>query len=251
MLDFSQYVMLADLEGFFGIVFFLIAFVGWVINLVNQNQEQNKPPRRRPPNQPGQRPNQPGHRRKKDVQSEIDQFLGQSRRNSGKQSAIDTDDVEVIAPPPGRRPAPRRRRTREEVWEEQAGVTPPQKPKPARPKPATAKSKGRGLAARHLESQERRTSEPAKKPKRSQTGSRLTQQVERDLPHAVDASVAAHLKPFTADSPTSTGQIGITATTSNRKSKGSILGNLLQYKAGIRNAIILNEILSPPKSMRK
>lgn len=241
MLNFSQYLILADIEGFFGIVFFLIAFVGWVINLVNQNQEQKKPPRRRPPNQAGQR-------RKKAVQNEIDQFLGQARRNSGQRPATDVDDVEVIAPPSERRAPPRRRRTREEVWEKQTGAAPSKKPKPASP---SQKPKGRGLASRHLETRESQAKKSAEKPRTPKPISSIAKNVENDLPHAVDASVAAHLSKFTAESPTSAGQIGIARTTTNRRTKGSVLGKLLQSKESVRNAVILNEVLSPPKSMRK
>lgn len=237
MTDFTQHLMLADIEGFFGIVFFLIAFVGWVINLVNQNQEQNKKQRKRPGNQAG-------NRRKQNVQNEIDQFLGQSRRKPGAGRSPATDDVEVIAPPAGRRPPPRRRKTREEVWEEQTGASP--SPSPKR-KPVPAKKEGRGLASRHLETKKKSKKEPLKpKPISS-----ISKQVEQDLPHAVDASVESHLHTFTAERPNATGQLGMASTTTNQKTKGSALGKMLRSKSGVRNAIILNEILSPPKSLRK
>ncbi|MBT5020461.1 hypothetical protein N8590_01815 [bacterium] len=235
MTHFTQHLLLADIEGFFGIVFFLIAFVGWVINLVSQNQGQNKQQRKRPANQAG-------NRRKQNVQNEIDQFLGQSRRNSGADRPQATDDVEVIAPPAGRRPPPRRRKTREEVWEEQTGAPPSPKPKPVPPK-----TKGRGLATRHLETKKK----PKKELRKPKSISNLSEQVEKDLPHAVDASVTSHLHSFTAENPSATGQLGMASTTSNRKTKGSSLGKLLRSKSGVRNAIIMNEILSPPKSLRK
>lgn len=242
--DLSSFCLIADIEGFFGIVFFLIAFVGWVINIVNQNQQQNKPGQRRRP------PNQAAQRRKQEVQHEIDKFLNRSRDDRRREEPVDLDEVEVIAPPPTRRAPPRKRRTREEVWAEQTGNRPQSEtPSPTQQKSRQSKRSGpkprKGLASRHL-----KTSEPEKPKKFQKKRPSLAEQVEKDLPHAVDASVSSHMSTFTADQPQAVGQQGISRTTSDRKSEGNLIGQLLKSKQGIRNAIILNEILSPPKAMR-
>lgn len=217
--------LLADIEGFFGIVFMLIAIVGWVINLVNQNagQDAKNQQRRRPPRPQGQR--SPGK-----MQREIDQFLKQSGKAGG---AEQLDDVEIIAPPARRRP-PKRRRTREEILAEQRGETIPATPRPAGKQPARQPSR---------KSTARKTFQPPK-------ASSIAEQVEKDLPHAIDQSVAEHLHQFTADSPTATGQQGILSTTLNRPSKAPVLRRLLTSRDSVRDAIILNEILSRPKSLR-
>jgi len=229
--------ILADFESFVGIVFFLIAFVGWVINLVNQNQDptkQNKGPRR---NQP-----QAGNR-KQDVQGEIDQFLNQSRRRKGEPNRPGNDDIEVVSAPGQQRRPPRRRRTRQEVWEQQTG----QQPQPLSQEttaPAVQPRPGEALASRHLAS----TSKKRKKSRKQL--SQLNEKIQQDLPHSIDASVSTHLHTFSANSKQATGQIALSSTTRNYKTKGNIVGGLLRSKKNIRDAIILNEILSPPKSRR-
>lgn len=238
----NLFPVIADIEGFFGIVFFLIAFVGWVINLVNQNQDPKKQGRTRP---------SPKARSQQSVQQEIDEFLAQSRRGPGQQHARQpqrqdqTDDVELIAPPQARRPAPRRRKSREEVWSEQTGQ--PSKARQNAPK-QTKPKRSQGLAEKYLQKSSQ-TSQPAEN--RSRKRSTLADQIEADLPHAVDAGVAEHLKIFTAESPTSIGLQGISETTNNRRTKANILASMLRTPKGIRQAILMNEILSPPKSLRK
>lgn len=227
-------VLLADIEGFFGIVFFLIAFVGWVINLVNQNQEAQK----RLPKGPGSP--QVRSQTKSETQREIEQFLKQSQRSPERMSEFEVDDVEVIAPPTRRAP-PRRRRTREEIIAEQSGTT------PALQKPQRSETRPQSVNERKSLSRKKKR---ANLPNKVQATSKFTAMIEADLPHAVEQSVSSHLQNFTAESPTSTGQLGISSTTRNRKSKGNLIGTLLRTKGGIRNAIILNEILSPPKSRR-
>ena len=227
-------VILADIEGFFGIVFFLIAFVGWVINLVNQNQEAQK----RAPKRPGGP--QVRSQTKSETQREIEQFLQQSQRSSKRMSEFEVDDVEVIAPP-ARRAPPRRRRTREEIIAEQAGTP------PALQKPQRAETRTQLVHERKSQSSKKKR---ATLPNKVQATSKFTAMINADLPHAVDQSVSSHLQKFTADSPSSTGQLGMASTTLNRKSKGNLIGDLLRTKRGVQNAIILNEILSPPKSRR-
>lgn len=232
----TSVLLLADMDGFFGVVFFLIAFVGWVINLVSQSQEKGKGGRKPPPSQ-----RRPGSQR--NVRSEIDQFLNQSKRSSNRSDHDDLDVIEVIAPPSQRRP-PRRRRSRAEVLADQAGRRPP-KIDEKLPRAESSSRPGQELSEHHLETAS------ATRKKRTPPRSQVAQQVEINLPHSVNQHVASHLESFAASSPLSSGRQGMVATTTDRKSKATVIGSLLQSKSGIRNAIILNEILSPPKSLRK
>ncbi len=241
----TPYLLLADLESFFGIVVFLIALMGWIVNLVSQNQDpKNKRAlqQRRPGEQrPTPRPRPSG------VQNEIDQFLKQSRRDGGRVSRpTGTEEVEVISPPPSRRPPPpRRRRTRDEVLAEQAGLQkPPQsKPLPAKPTPTRKRS----------DLSQRSSTEPAKtRSKKSQQAA--TAQTQQKVSQTIDEHVKTHvphLPHVTAtSSPTVLGQIGGATKIRKRKSNKNSFAALLNSKAGVRNAVVLNEILSPPKALR-
>lgn len=227
-------LLLADIEGFFGIVFFLIAFVGWVINLVSQNQEKSKN-ERKPPVRQGRSGSQRNPRK------EIDQFLSQSKRSSNRSRQNDLDEVEVIAPPAQRRP-PRRRRSRQEILADQAQSRTPQLEKK---QPKHSPRPGEDVSSRHL------ATLATQREERPPLVSHVAEQVAEHLSHGVDKQVASHLDVFTAAGSVSSGRRGMASTTTARKSQGTLIGSLLRSKSGVRNAIILNEILSPPKSLRK
>ncbi|QDT32282.1 hypothetical protein [Thalassoglobus polymorphus] len=238
----TPYLLLADLESFFGIVVFLIALMGWIVNLVSQNQP---PKNQRGPQQRRPTPRQSG------VQNEIDQFLKQSRREGGRVSRPSrpsgTEEVEVISPPPSRRPPPpRRRRTRDEILAEQAGQQPPRSnPLPAKPKPTRKRP----------DSSQRSSIESSKsRSKQSQQASAAAAQAPQKVSQSIDEHVKSHvphLPHVTAtSSPTVIGQIGGVTKVSKRKSNKNSFAALLNSRAGIRNAVVLNEILSPPKALR-
>ncbi|TWT56912.1 hypothetical protein KOR42_02680 [Thalassoglobus neptunius] len=235
----ANIAILADIESFFGVVFFLIAFVGWVVNLINQSQGKGGA---NPPNRRGQRPKAQVKRK---TQNQIDQFLNQARNQRNDRKQGQTDDVEVVAEPgqTKRRP-PKRRRSRREIWEEQTkqqqqkATPPPTKPLAQQPQ------------SRQNTPSRRRTSQSDISERRAQSETKKPSRKQENLPHAVDQSVAEHLSVFSAGRSDSTGQIGLAATTRNARSQGNLIGNLLRSKDGIKNAILLNEILSPPAALR-
>ncbi|MEW4489489.1 hypothetical protein AB1L42_15510 [Thalassoglobus sp. JC818] len=238
MNDIANISLLADIESFFGVVFFLIAFVGWVVNLINQAQGKGGA---NPPNRRGQRPQA---QLKRKTQNQIDQFLNQARNQRNDRNQGGTDDVEVVAEPgQAKRRPPKRRRSRREIWEEQTRRE-QQKPAPQPSKPIAQQQRP------EQKPQRRRTSQSEAASRRTKNESKQAARPKENLPHAVDQSVAEHLSVFTAARSDSTGEMGIASTTRNARSQGNLIGNLLRNKDGIRNAILLNEILSPPAALR-
>ena len=218
---------LAAIDNFFSVIIFVIAFISWVVNLIRQNQESAA--KQRGPRRPA------GQGRNRDVQGEIDEFLTQSRRRQSE-TTLAEDEIEVVSSPKQRKRPPRRRKSRQEVWEEQTGKR--QQQPPPMPRPKQVDRPGEGIASRHLETP------------RQQQLSYINERVEADLPHNIDQSVATHLKTFSASSPTSSGERAILETIKRPTTRASIAGKLLRSKRSIQSAIILNEILSPPKSRR-
>lgn len=224
-------VTLAAIDNFFGVIIFVIAFISWVVNLIKQSQEAGG-------NQQGpRRPARPPQNRNRDVQGEIDEFLTQSRRRPSD-NVVSEEEIEVVSSPKQRRRPPRRRKSRQEVWEEQTAKKQQQPQRPQPPQPQQASRPGESLSQRHLDTQ------------RNQSAPPLQQTIAKELPHSIDESVAAHLKQFAAAAPTSSGERAMAMTTNRPTTKASIAGKLLKSQNSIRDAIILNEILSPPKARR-
>jgi hypothetical protein len=229
-------VTLAALEGFFAIAFFLIAFIGWIVSLANQHQN---PPKR---GQGGAGDRQ----RRREVQGEIDEFLTQSRRNRPRQQRreefVNEDEIEIIEPPkrrPARRPPPQgqqRSRTRREIWEEQT-----------QGEDETASSRSRPPIPEQKPNRSRRSQPPQRTP--SPSLGHLAQQVAQDVPHAVDQSVSSHMGLFGAAA--MTGTRDASETTSRRSSPAVTVLPLLRSKEGIRNAVLLTEILSKPRGLQR
>jgi hypothetical protein len=71
---------------------------------------------------------------------------------------------------------------------------------------------------------------------------RIDQQVDRNLPHSINASVQQHLGMFGA---------GLVESGAKRTEAAQAIVDMLRNRAGVRQAILLNEVLSPPKSLRR
>ena len=97
--------LLADFGGFFAVLFLLISFFGWIINMINA---QNPPPA------PNRGPQRRPRARDRKVQNEIEQFLQEAMGNKGaaRQDEVPDDQIEVVEATPPRRVAPPRRKPR-------------------------------------------------------------------------------------------------------------------------------------------
>lgn len=243
-------VTLGAIEGFFALAFFVIAFIGWILNLINQSQEANQ--RNRKPGQGA------GGKREK-VQQDIDDFLNQNRRqknqNAGGGELVAANEVEVVErrtrpTPQGRRPPANRQRSRKEVWDEQTGKAapkeqqPPKRTQTGRPKVQVKQApqpaaKGPGSIAAQLGQAIHDRPSPT------------SDAVGKSLAHQVDASVSAHLGAFRADDPKSLGRQGMDETTADRITPAARLLGMMRTKQGIKQAIVLGEVLSKPRVLRR
>jgi len=138
--------LLADMDGFGFLIFFVVAFFSWLMNTLSPKDPNKKNPRR---------PQNAGGDRGKKVQSEIDRFLQQARemvdstnQERGRQDApFRTESQTRSAPPPERR-----RRSPQE--NRQAATSGSQNPKKPKSQPALKQQKKNPspstLADRHL-----------------------------------------------------------------------------------------------------
>lgn len=231
-------VTLSALEGFFAIAFFLIAFVGWIVSLANQHQ----PPQKRGPG----RGNDPQRRR--EVQGEIDEFLTQSRRNRPRQNRRDEfvseEDVEIVEPPkrrPTRRPPPQgqqRSRTQREIREEQTR---------GRQRSAATRSQKSAAAQRSDRSRESSFDQSMSVPSPAQ----LAQQAAQDVAHPSEQPASNRQGQGLYGRAPLSGVRDALETTTRRPSPALKILPILQSQEGIRNAVLLTEILSKPRGLQR
>lgn len=224
-------LLAVDFGSLFAVAFLLISFIGWIMNLINA---QNPPPQ---PNRPQRKP-QPRDRK---VQSEIEDFLQQAMGRRGpQQKKSESDGIEILEPQESRRRSPPREaagspkaapvaRTRQES----------SKPSPharsgeeSQPFPNLGSTDFGSSLRTHLE---------------QHMGSRVAQRVEQDLPHLINQSIATHLGESRADDDDT--RRDVTPVVGSRDS-AALLAEL-RRPAGMRKAIVLQELLSKPLAMRK
>lgn len=227
--------LLADIGGVFAVIFLLISFIGWIINMINA---QNPPPA------PNRGPQRRPRARDRKVQNEIEQFLQEAM--GSKQAARDEvppDEIEVVevapqrrAPPPRRQPRPTPQlQTRQRPAAEQASTERIRPGSGVTKREFSPSTLGAGVAA-HVKDHMRE---------------RVGQQTTQHLPHAVDQTVTQHLGEFLASPRDTRGGVGpvIRAGTSVPDPTGLITE--LKQPGGMRKAIVLQEILARPRALRK
>lgn len=246
-------LLAAPFEGVMGIILFIIAVIGWIVQLANS---QNNPP----PPQRRRRPDRARGNRK--TGEEIERLMREARQGGRAQANAGNrprggggaDEIEILEPGrarrqapqrrPPQRPAPKRRRTREEIYREQVGLETPADAQVVEPAPAR-----RGRRSRDTQRREATSSEAAHREISSIADTHLAPSARQALPHAVDQSVSNHLGTFSGMS--AFGEQGLHETTANRAFVAKQLVANLLSKQGIRTAILANELLSPPMSRRK
>jgi hypothetical protein len=217
-------ILAADVGTFIAAAFIVISFIGWIINQINAHNHP-APPRR------GPRPARPRNER---VQEEIDQFIQEATGRKKQPQVLSADEIEIVEPPrsqrrpPARRPAPAPAKER--------------KP-PARPRP------GEDAAGRRLAGPEQLTT-GLREHVRTYMEDRVATQVQRDLTNEVAQGVTEHLGAFAAQAPGG----GIRAQSAPARTTAPIPAVPLpdlRDPAALRKAIVLNEVLLPPVSLRK
>jgi len=207
-----------DLGGVIFLLFAFISFISWLMNQVKGAKQV--PPPRRPQPQPGQRNPQ--------VQREIERFLreagGQQQRPGRPEVGV--EEIEIVEAPAGRRPPQKRKVEKPRPAQAQRPAT--QSPKPSADRP------GQRFADRHL----------AAAPKSTVSSAHLSQRTgSGNLTGDVSKSVSKHLGIFAA------AENEIT-----RREQPVISAAFLtelRSPRGIRNAIIMQEILQRPRALRR
>ncbi len=218
-------VFALGVEDILPVIFVLIGIVSWIINALKEKSQVNER---------AARPVRPPQRKRDDsLQSEIDIFIQEVTDQRGDQSqrkpqqARRTTSTQRPATPP-----PRERRPRQT---QPSPVAAPKPEKHVRPGEDISTRKGPGNRdlggnlTRHIEERMKSHS--------------VRDATEKRLGHDVDASVAAHLGvSSSAKSSDTVVPQGPTIITEVRR--------MLSSPESAAQAILLNEILSPPRSKR-
>jgi hypothetical protein len=225
--------LLADIGGIFAIVFLLISFIGWIINMINA---QNPPPA------PNRGPQRRPRARDRKVQNEIEQFLQEAMGNKdARRDEASDDEIEVVEVAPQKRPPPPRRPPRPVAQSSSRPLveqSPQDRPRPAggaTSRPFTPSTLGSSVAS-HVKDHMRE---------------RVTQETSQHLPHAVNQNVTQHLGEFLAGSRDNRqGVTPVFRSHANIPNPAGLIAEL-RTSGGMRKAIVLQEILARPRVLRK
>lgn len=221
-----------------GVVVFLITAVVWLINFLSNKIPQNPPaPRNRPQPVP---PNRGNDER---LQKEISIFLEDAapRRDEKRQENRREENRRRNAPSGG------------------GGQRPPQKPPANKPKPKNKplveqtdrRSPGSELAERKGPGH-RDLGSGVRTHVQEHMSQRIDREVAKDLPHDINAGVTQHLGQFSGARPsltTGTQEQAAARPVTTAEARGLI--ELLNSPGTVRNAILINEVLSKPKALRR
>ena len=227
--------ILAD-GGWVSVVFLVVMFLGWIMNLLSKQKKLPLPVR-------GRR-RQPLRRAGDDqLQSEIDNFL-QEVGGGRPRERVEEVAIEIVADEDR---SPRRKRRPQQRPQSLPSEQPPT---PMKSTPVESKS-GR-LSERHMKSSigsQRLGSGLREHVADHMADDHIDDLVEQDLDHSVGSDWATHGERLG----TGAGDVEFAQpageTTLAQVTSQEIV-NLLRNPATIRQAIIISEILSPPKSRR-
>jgi hypothetical protein len=217
-----------DIGQLITVAFVVISIIGGLVNAVKGPQAQQK----------GQPPRPP---RNKGLRDEIDTFLQEANRNKpqnrpAEERVLTVDEIELVDEP--KRPERKR---------------PPKKKQRPAPKPAAAPQPAATTTRTPLGSEPKQRSLGSDISHRPQPTSSIQPRASAaPLPSSaasVTQSVSSHLGKFNAGS-TLGQQLGA-QTTSRRETPADTLRKMLRDPQGARQALILTEILSKPKSLRR
>ncbi|MDF1742041.1 MAG: hypothetical protein P1V19_00010 [Gimesia sp.] len=225
----------ADIVGvIFGIIFVLISIGSAIMNAA---KEKNKP-------QPGKQ------KQKAALQQELEKFLQdainpqqEKKQKPANVEVFELDEQDFKAESPVQQ-APQRRRRRQQKSQ-------PSRPQQKRQSPKSVRSSTETQSAKqHLTLRER--SDIVAQERKEQTGGTLRDRIEEKHQSHISPSIHGHLtskvnKPLV-------GSFGAHDDEEKRASRSEgvkVIRGLIKNPQSLRQAIILNEILSPPKSLRR
>lgn len=213
--------LLADITDFLPLVIGAIAFIGWMANKLKEaaggNAAAAAPGAAAGGNEGGR------------VQVEIDRFLQEVRGTVGKPPAANVAEADDAFEAPAQ---PARQQPRQARSTPAAQPDPPEKPK--------------RLVDRHVIGQRHVDSHVDEQVAEYLPSQRMENLVEQDLGHGVEQSVASHLG-SSDGTQVETAEVwddGLSALSAE-----SLIG-LLTRPEGIRQAVLVHEILSRPKGRR-
>lgn len=224
--------ILADAGTYITLIFVILGFLGWIMNLTSN---KNAPPPAAParPRQP--MPARP-HNRDERIQSEIDIFLQEvgGRKPKARTEEPSTRGIEIEEPPP--RPA--RRPVERPVRRPAAEPVRPSAPSPAEAPPRPEHRVGssdlgstiREQVARHIDK------------------TRVDQTTKQHLSNVVERAVEHHLGTLGQQE---AAQLAAAVEVATKAPEGvhPVIG-LLRDPKGVRNAVLISEVLGPPRGRR-
>ena len=222
------------------VIFLIIAFIGWILNLVSGKNRPRRPAGAGRADDPPVRPLMPRDNR---LQNEIDVFLREAQskgRNPDDEpvEVVEIEEVEELGESPRRlTPRPQRQAELQRAEAQARAQSARGSHQPganiANRKDPGSDNLGSGIRQRVLQPMQE---------------GRVVSNAQHHIGHSVDQSVSEHLGQFSADQRIINGAA---------KSKGDLpavadsISNLFRDASGIRQAIILNEILTRPSSRRR
>lgn len=235
----SNALLAADFEGIGVVIFIIIGIISWIVKLVGQ-QNQVPPPAPRQPGVPP-RPANPN------LSREIDVFL---QEISGRKKPEEPVEIEVVpdselrrrparqpvrqTPQPPRRPLQRQQR--------QAAQQPArQKSQPPRVRP------GQEIAERHNIDPSKLGTTLQDHVSQYMGSDRIDQEVQQRLARDVERSVERHLGQFGASSTAA----DVEMPAINRNETANEIVKMLRNRVGVRQAVLINEVLGKPIGLRK
>ena len=224
-----------DIRALFAVALVVISIIGWLMNIINA---QNPPA---PPNRPARRPQ---HRDRK-IETEIEAFLQEAMgRRAPQRPKEEVDGIEIIEPQPARRSPPSRRPPLKSDVQTIAGA------EPKASQPLQQLRPGEGVASRQMTSSST-LGTGVRSHLQEHMQPRVGQQVEENLPHAVTESISEHLGQFSADDRDMRSGVAPIRRSRAAVDKPSALIGEIRKPSGMRRAVILHEILSRPRVLRK
>jgi hypothetical protein len=239
-------ILALELQGITFIIIIAIAIISWLTNLASQKNPPKPQPQARPPRKPA------GDK----LSQEIDVFL-QEVSGRRKQSNPEPIEIEVVPDDEIRRRRSGQRAARS-TQRPQRPVQ-PQRPKPLQQqtpptlRPTTATPLARTRPGQEMA--ERHSIDPSQLGSNLQShlatymgADRLEREVNQHLKHEVDQGVSQHLGQFRA---TTTADAPIAASSTPTPQKAADIVRLLRDPSGVRQAILINEVLGKPLAMRQ
>ena len=239
----SLSILAFDAEGLVPFAFFVISIIVAIINQVRQAKQKDK---QKPPEEARVQGDSSDP-----IKNEIEAFLRevnkgrQGRRPANSRPSEPLEITEIEEPIEGLdieeiEEAPRRRRPqRSKPLRKDRAVKRTQRRQPE-PAPKKHSRPGGRIANRHMDRENLGSGVEQHVSERMQ--SHVAKDAEGNLAHNVDNSVREHLGEFTART---------LKRDKSESTKDQFIIELLKSSSGLRNAIILNEILTRPKSRNR